>query len=146
MTISLLKSLSLSIVIAAAALVAPAAASAACAGAPSEGKREFNAELLLQADGAITGKVLRRRVVELPGKAVQTVTVYRIGRSFKKKRRLTPGTRLQVWSGVSEGIYQRVGSRGGIFLDRSKKRWNGSGCSQVDRVDLRRAARDTNKI
>lgn len=133
--------------------VVPAVADAACA-APGEGKKErrqFYRQGLKDADGAITGKVLSRRSVEVEspsGGAVstgRTVTVYRIGRAFKKKRRLLPGTKLRVWSDGSEGVDQRVGSHGGILLYRDGRRWRSSACSQVRRVELRRAGRDRAK-
>lgn len=100
----------------------------------------------VRADGAITGKVVARRSVEIEQgngvSSVSQVTVYRIGRSFKKKRRLTPGTRLRVWGPVE----QRVGSRGGILLDRHKGKWTGSLCSQIDRPLLRQTARSLGRI
>lgn len=100
----------------------------------------------LRADGAISGKVVGKRSAEVNQgnglSTIETVTIYRIGRAFKKKRRLTPGTRVKV----SGWIDQREGSRGGIFLDRRDGRWMSSSCSQIDRKLLRQTARKLGRI
>jgi hypothetical protein len=141
------------VIVTAVALVAvsvPASAQAcSCAGPPKGGQRDFYLAALKQADAAIIGKVIDRRlipeggVVSGPGRAV---VVYRVRRAFKKKRRFPRGRKVAVHTsgdGASCGIEQRVGSVGGIFLDRSNGRWRGSLCSQVSRSALRRAARDS---
>ena len=140
------------LIVTAVALVAvsvPAAARAcSCAGPPKGGERDFYLAALKQADAAIIGKVVDRRLVPKggavsgPGRAV---VVYRVRRAFKKKRRFPRGREVAVHTsgdGASCGIEQPVGSVGGIFLDRSSGRWRGSLCSQVARRALRRAARD----
>jgi hypothetical protein len=131
------------------AALAPASAHAcSCAGPPKGGERDFYLAALKQADAAIIGKVVDRRLipdggaVSGPGRAV---VVYRVRRAFKKKRRFPRGRKVAVHTsgdGASCGIEQPVGSVGGILLDRSNRRWRGSLCSQVSRRALRRAARD----
>lgn len=128
----------------ATALLQPASSSAlSCnVGLSAKNSQEF----FLGADGAITGKVVSVRSRETSqGEGVSSrerVTVYRIGRSFKKKRRLTPGTRVRVFGPVE----QKEGSRGGILLDRRDGEWTGSGCSQIDRSLLRRTARKLDRV
>lgn len=134
-----------------AALLAPPAASACSCAGPAQGeKREFYVEALKRSDAAITGKVVRRRVIRDesaegivgPGEAILT---YRVRRAFKKKRRFPRGRKVRVrtsGSGASCGIEQRVGTVGGIFLHRSRKGWGGGLCDQVSKRNLRRAAKD----
>ncbi|MGI8728383.1 MAG: hypothetical protein ACR2K6_12005 [Solirubrobacterales bacterium] len=129
--------------------IAPAGAQAACAG-PAEGQeREFYRDSLERADGAITGKVVRKQWVEAgdPDDAGQpppsVVVTYRVGRAYKKKDRLVAGTRLKILGGnSSEAFNPRVGSRGGVLLYRSKGEWTASACSTISKRDLRRADRD----
>ena len=129
----------------AALLLIPSAAHAACAGPAKGEKRDFYRQALKDADGAITGKVLRRRKVESSqeGSTAFTqeyVVVYRIGRLLKAKRQLGSRTRLRIRSSGSEALWPRVGSRSGLLLYRSRGKWTSSGCGRVPKRALRRAA------
>ena len=126
-----------------AAASAPAAAQACSCAGPGKGeRRDFYSAALKRADAAIIGKVVDRRV--MPGGG-QAVVVYRVRRAFKKQGRFPAGREVAVRTsayGASCGIEQRIGSVGGILLDRFRKHWSGSLCSQVPKRALRRAARD----
>lgn len=124
-------------------LLAGNALACSCAGpAPGE-ERSFYREALKRADGAIVGKLLRKRPVgqaEYPRRAIY---VYRVTRAFKAEERLAD-RKVRVRSsfdGASCGIEQRIGTRGGLFLYRQKGTWTSYLCAQVSPRDLRRAAR-----
>lgn len=132
-----------------ALVIAPAGAQGACAGPAKGQEREFYRDSLKRADGAVTGKVLKKRLVETgdpddAGRPPPSVVVtYRIGRAYKKKDRLVAGTRLKILGGnSSEAFNPRIGSRPGVLLYRSKGQWTASACSTISKRDLRRAAKD----
>lgn len=128
-----------------AALLLPAARASACscAGPPPGEERDFYREALHNADGAIVGKLLRKRSAGGDDSSRRAIYVYRVTRAFKAKRRLG-NRRVRVRSsasGASCGIEQPVGTRGGLFLHRDRGRWTSGLCSQVSPADLRRAAK-----
>lgn len=115
-----------------------------CAGpAPGE-ERSFYRDSLEHSDGAIVGKLLRKRAVGDADYPRRAIYVYRVTTAYKAEGRLAD-RKVRVRSafdGAACGIEQRIGTRGGLFLYRRNGRWVSYLCSQVSPRDLRRAARD----
>lgn len=115
-----------------------------CAGpAPGE-ERNFYRESLKRSDGAIVGKLLRKRPVGDSDYPRRAIYVYRVTSAYKAEQRLAD-RRVRVRSafdGATCGIEQPIGTREGLFLSRDNGKWTSSLCAQVSPRDLRRAARD----
>jgi hypothetical protein len=124
--------------------LAATAAACSCAGpAPGE-EREFYRESLKRADGAIVGKLLRKRPVGNEAYPRRAIYVYRVTSAYKAEERLAD-RRVRVrsaYDGASCGIEQKIGTRGGLFLYRAHGKWISYLCYQVSPADLRRAAKD----
>src|SRR5687767_2024968 len=88
-----------------------------CAGpAPGE-ERSFYRESLKQADGAIVGKLLRKRPVGSDPYPRRAIYVYRVTSAYKAEERLAD-RRVRVrsaYDGAACGIEQKIGTRGGLF-------------------------------
>ena len=121
----------LAVVLAAsAALAATADPAYACSCAPPDPRI-----LLGQADGAFVGRLVSRQDVD-PGRARFT---FEVERSVKGAL----GATVVVESASNSaacGIEAPVGTRIGLFLERSNGRWTSSLCSQVSPEDLVAAA------
>ena len=123
-------------------LFAGGALACSCAGPQPGEERDFYRKSLQRADGAIVGELLRKRPVgqdEYPRKAIY---VYRVTRAFKAEERLAD-RKVRVrsaYDGAACGIEQRIGTRGGLLLDRDNGHWTSYLCSQISPRDLRRAA------
>lgn len=126
-------------------LVAEGAVACSCLAPPQSGKekKKFYEKSLKRSDGAITGKVIKRRVDEQPDAPGigEAVFVFRIRDSYgsqqlEGKRRVRVRTAL---GGSVCGLEYRVGDRAGLFLHENKGELSSSICSTAPRWRIRQA-------
>lgn len=130
------------------ALALPAAAQACSCVGPQKGESvgEFYAAAIKRSDVAVTGKVVRKRIVDPKPKIggdEREVYRIRIRRAFKKQRRYTKGKRIRVQSamGTSCAMNLKQGNVSGLLLYRQNGRLYGSWCGLASPRNLRRGYR-----